>query len=155
MYRGMPPNGKLYSLIDSNVEEDLLKGEVNSLEFRNLSWVAPAVKNLKKFKNLTRESLNLSVTVDLWPWTFGGWRKVSETLILSLEEDFSSENMTFSFSTENQSITLDPLDYIALKFQMTLFREKTALFCIKYPAEENVGSSTQFRKEAIQGEKKF
>ena len=64
MYRGMPPNGKLYSLIDSNVEEDLLKGEVNSLEFRNLSWVAPGVKNLKKFKNLTRESLNLSVTVN-------------------------------------------------------------------------------------------
>ena len=116
MYRGMPPNGKLYSLIDSNVEEDLLKGEVNSLEFRNLSWVAPAVKNLKKFKNLTRESLNLSVTVDLWPWTFGGWRKVSETLILSLE-DFSSENsvltenMTFSFSTEDQIVTLSPLDY--------------------------------------------
>ena len=150
MFRGMPPNGKLFPLLNTNVEEDLLTGEVYSLEFGNLSWEAQAVMNMKKFEGLKSESLNLTVNVDTLPWRFGGWEKLRETLTFQLEEDFSLENM--KFSTENQRITLQPLDLISFTFEMMLSREKTALFCIKYPVEEHIGHTISYKKQAYHGE---
>ena len=44
MFRGIPPNGKLFSLIDSIIEQDLMMGEIYSLELEKFSWITTSME---------------------------------------------------------------------------------------------------------------
>jgi len=98
---------------------------------------------------LKNQDLKLIVNVDILPWKFGGWRKVSETLTFSLQRDFSFENM--KFYTESQRIHLQPLDFISLQFEMILYFENSACFCYKFQDDELIGRTISYQKKAHHG----
>ena len=151
MYRGLPPNGKLFSLIDSNIEEEILMGEVYSLKFANLLWEAPTVKNMRWFQGLKCDDLYLSISVKTFPWKYGGQRKIIEDVGFYLEKDFSFENL--KFYTGNQRITMQPTDVISITFEMVLYFQRNVLFCIKRRDQKKIGQKISYKKKTIHGKK--
>ena len=73
MYRGMPPNGRLFSLNDSAFQNDLLMGESYSIDFEDLIWVAANSSQAEKYTN--KGHLYLKICMITRPYELGGWER--------------------------------------------------------------------------------
>ena len=81
MFRGIPPNGKLLSLISNTIQDDLLMGKSYFLELENLVWAVSDLRQAEKYTN--RGQLHLWVCLITKQLKRGGWANSRQRVTLT------------------------------------------------------------------------
>ena len=164
MFRGIPPNGKLLSLISNTIQDDLLMGKSYLLELENLVWAVSDLRQAEKFNN--RGQLHLWICLIAKQLNRGGWANSKQQVKLTCASNSTltpNEKGHYCISMtpidgKKEKIILKEIDELSIEFEIEHEQEKTSCFCFNYNASKNVAGSTfplEFQIDGDQQQKVF
>ena len=141
MFRGDPPNGKLWP-IPNCIHESLVRGVLYHVSLSAMQWTASSVKEAEKYSTIG--DLSLKCTLHAKPLSHGGWEKRKSYLPSMEVKSLNGQVISFKKKAKQEAVTFTYIEGTnpSLEFEVENVREKTDCFCLKYNKTKSLASAS-------------
>ena len=135
MYRGQPPNGRLFSLA-TELQQSLLKGSKYTGAFNSLKWVAGNEDHVSKFTAKGEVKVRLSSTRTRLDT--GGWDRSTRDLAPLRISSKSGNEVRL---TDSKDFSFEEASMPNISFEIERSHRESDCFCFKFTRLKTAGAS--------------
>ena len=141
MFRGDPPNGKLWEL-SKEFQKSLLNGAKYVIDINGHKLIQWRCDSSEEIEKNSRNEVYLKANLTYYPLRYGSWERKIKHLPRMHMKNVSNKTMNFGLNTnDNPEFSFEENSNISLEFEIESRKQATDCFCLNYEKIKTLAES--------------